>query len=137
MTRREMREQAFCILFENAVCGEPVEEILDAGREARDLQAGKYAVEAALGVQTHMEEIDQRIRSHIRGWSFGRLSKVTVALLRLAVYEILYEDNIPLGVSINEAVELAKKYGGPDDAPYINGVLASVAKAQEAPPLET
>ena len=76
-----------------------------------------------------MEQIDSVISKNIRGWNMQRISKVTLALLRLSVYEILFDDTIPAGVSANEAVELAKKYGGKDDAPYINGVLSSVIKA--------
>ena len=75
------------------------------------------------------EEVEEAIEKHIRGWSLRRLSKVTLALLRLAVYEMLWEESIPASVTINEAVELAKIYGGKDDASYINGVLASVAKS--------
>ena len=60
-----------------------------------------------------------------------RLSKVSFALLRVAIYEMMFVDSIPVSVSINEAVDLAKKYGGADDAPFINGVLGSVAKELE------
>ena len=91
-----------------------------------------FAEQEALGVEAHREEIDSVIEQHIRGWSLRRLSKVALALLRLAVYEMKWEDSIPTSVSINEAVELAKTYGGKDDAPYINGVLASVAKTLPA-----
>lgn len=129
MTRREAREQAFCLVFEQAVGGEKMEDILHDATEARDFVPGSYAEEAAFGVEERQAEIDQVIQENIRGWSFARLSKVTLALLRLAVYEMLFDESIPASVSINEAVELAKTYGGKDDAPYINGVLASVAKA--------
>ena len=63
-----------------------------------------------------------------KGWSLRRLSKVALAILRMAVFELLYLDSIPASVTINEAVELAKTYGGQGDAPYINGVLATVVK---------
>ena len=129
MTRREAREQAFCLVFEQAVGGEAIQDILHDAAEARDFVPNSYAEAAAFGVEEHREEIDQVIQGNIRGWSFTRLSKVTLALLRLAVYEMLFDESIPASVSINEAVELAKTYGAKDDAPYINGVLASVAKA--------
>ncbi len=128
MTRREAREQAFCILFEQAVTGEKMDDILHAASEARDLVPSAFAEAAAFGTEENREKIDAVIEKNIRGWSISRLSKVALALLRLAVYEILFEDSIPESVSINEAVELAKKYGGKDDAPYVNGVLASVVK---------
>lgn len=110
-----------------------MEEILQSAQEARDFVPGSYAEEAALGAELNQENIDKVIGENIRGWSLSRLSKVTLALLRLAVYELLYDNTIPPSVSINEAVELAKTYGGKDDASYVNGVLASVAKAHCAP----
>lgn len=128
MTRREAREQAFCLLFEQAVSGERMDDILHAAAEARDLIPHPFAEELALGAQEQGEKIDGVISENIRGWSLRRLSKVALALLRLSVYELLFCPSIPASVSINEAVELAKTYGGKDDAPYINGVLASVAR---------
>lgn len=128
MTRREAREQAFILVFEQAVREESVDNILHDAAEARDLVPSSFGEREALGVEEHREEIDSTIEKHIRGWNLRRLSKVTLALLRLAVYEMVWEKSIPYSVSINEAVELAKVYGGKDDATYINGVLASVAK---------
>lgn len=129
MTRREAREQAFILVFEQAVRGEPMDGILHDAAEARDLIPSAFAEQEALGVESHREEIDTAIEGHIRGWSLRRLSKVALALLRLAVYELYWEESIPVSVTINEAVELAKTYGGKDDASYVNGVLASVAKS--------
>lgn len=139
MTRREAREQAFCILFEQAFNNGTVDEILHAATEARDLIPDAFAQEIAFGVEEHQSEVDGLIAGKIRGWSLKRLSKVSLSLLRLSVYEMLYVEDVPAGVSINEAVELAKKYGGKDDPAYINGVLGSVqreldaAKAEEKP----
>lgn len=128
MTRREAREQAFQILFEQAVTGAKVDDILHDASEARDFIPNSFAEEVAFGVEENAQQIDAVISQHIRGWSLHRLSKVALALLRLAVYEMLFDDSIPSSVSINEAVELAKTYGGKEDAPYINGVLATVVK---------
>lgn len=127
MTRREAREQAFCILFERSFQNETIDEILHAAQEARDLIPSEYAETVALGVEEHQEEIDELISGKLKGWSLKRLSKVTVSLLRLSVYEMLYVEDVPNGASINEAVELAKKYGGKDDPAYVNGVLGAVA----------
>ena len=78
----------------------------------------------------HEEEIDAKISENLKkGWKISRISKVSLALLRLAVYEILYRDDVPTSVSINEAVELSKKYTVKEDTSFINGVLGSVAKA--------
>ena len=129
INRREAREQAFCLLFEHAMTEESMDEILHAAAEARDFVPNSFAESEVFGVEEHLEQIDTVISENIRGWNIKRISKVTLALLRLAVYEILFDPTIPVGVSANEAVELAKKYGGKDDAPYVNGVLSSVIKA--------
>ena len=127
MTRREAREQAFCILFERSFQNETMDEILHAAQEARDLILSEYAENVAFGVEEHQAEIDELISGKLKGWSLARLSKVTASLLRLSVYEMLYVDDVPVGASINEAVELAKTYGGKDDPAYLNGVLGAIA----------
>ena len=82
-------------------------------------------------VSTTQEEVDEAIRNNVKGWSFSRLSKVALAVLRIAVYELLFEDDIPDGVSANEAVELAKYYGGKEDASYVNGVISGVIRSKK------
>ena len=86
MTRREAREQAFILVFEQAIREEPMDAILHDAAEARDLVPSAFAEQEALGVEAHREEIDSVIEQHIRGWSLRRLSKVALALLRLAIY---------------------------------------------------
>lgn len=81
------------------------------------------------GVRAHMEEIDAEIEAHATEWSIGRIAKVDLSILRIAVYEILYERSIPVGATVNEAVELAKEFGGEKSAGFINGVLGAVVKA--------
>lgn len=130
MTRREAREQAFCLLFEQAAGGGEMEEILQAAQEARDLVPNSFTESLVFGVEENRDKIDGLIRENLRGWSIHRLSKVSLAVLRLAVYEMLYEPAIPSSVSINEAVELAKTYGGQGDSAYVNGVLSSVNKSR-------
>ena len=75
-----------------------------------------------------LPELDEIINSNARGWDTTRIGKVDLAILRLAVYEMKYDDRIPVGVAIDEAVELAKKYGQDESASFVNGILASVAK---------
>ena len=129
MKRSEAREQAFQLVFEMGITGDSVDATIDAAGMSRDLILDDFAEKLAKVVEQNREKIDEQISRYIRGWKFSRLSRVAVAALRLAVYEILYEDNIPDSVSINEAVELAKKYGSVEDAPFVNGVLASVVKS--------
>lgn len=131
MSRREEREQAFALLFERLLHREPMEELIDGAGLARDFVLGEFTKQIVFGVESEEEPINQMIDSHTTGWKFNRLSKVTVALLQLAIYEIEYLPEIPHKVSINEAVELAKQYGGKEDAPFINGVLGSIVKEKE------
>ena len=77
------------------------------------------------------QELDDVINKYSKGWKANRLPKVNLAILRLAIYEIKYLDDVPNSVAINEAVELAKKYSGEGDYSFINGILGSVAKGEE------
>lgn len=128
MTRRESREQAFALLFEMMFNDQPVEELAAAASEARDTSVSAFALTLAAGTQAHLAELDEKIAAYSVKWSKERISRVALSVMRLAVYEMLYEDSIPVSVSINEAVELAKKYGGDEDAPFINGILGSISR---------
>lgn len=128
MTRRESRELAFILLFEASFSDTPLEEILDNAGEARELVRDPFALSLAEGALTHTAEIDAQISEFSHKWSKERLSRVALSIMRLAIYEMLWETDIPVSVSINEAVELAKIYGGEADASFINGVLGGVAR---------
>ena len=78
-----------------------------------------------------MERIDAMISAHVTGWTFERIAKVDLSILRLATFELLYRDDIPEGASINEAVELGKRFGGEKSAKFINGVLGAISKAKD------
>ena len=131
MKRREAREQAFALIFARSVSREAMEEIIAAAKEAEAVKIDDFAERTAMGVATNEAVLDEKIRDFTRGWAVGRLSKAALSILRLAVYEILFDKEIPVGVSINEAVELAKTYGTAEDAPFINGVLGSLARKLE------
>ncbi len=128
MTRRESREQAFALLFEMMFNDRPIAELAEAASEARDTPASAFALTLASGAQAHLAELDEKIAAYSVKWSKERISRVALSVMRLAVYEMLYEDGIPVSVSINEAVELAKKYGGEEDASFINGILGSISR---------
>ncbi|HHV32114.1 transcription antitermination factor NusB [Caproiciproducens sp. LBM24188] len=128
MKRREAREQAFILIFERSINHYTTDEIIDAAETCSDIRIDEFAERIASGAEKEEEQIDALIQKSIRGWKMNRLSKVSLALLRMAIYEILFEEDIPVSVSINEAIDLAKKYGGADDAPFVNGVLGTVAK---------
>ena len=131
MTRHEAREIAFALLFENTFSEEGIEAVIADAREAETLDPNEFAVSLALGTAEHMEEIDEKIGDASHKWSVARISRVSLSVIRLAVYEITYLDEIPVSVSINEAVELAKKYGGEEEAAFVNGVLGGIARAAE------
>lgn len=134
-TRREAREQAFALIFEQSFRPElAVSEIAEAAQEARTLEIADFAFQLATGVQENLDQIDGKIEKYAIGWKKNRISRVSLAILRLAIEEMLFETEIPISVSINEAVELAKKYGGEEDASFVNGLLGSVAGEKEEKP---
>ena len=131
MTRHEAREQAFMVLFEKIFNDdETVSEIIDSAEENDLIKLNAFSRGLLKTVEDNAESVDAAIESNSEGWSLQRLPKVSLAVMRLAVAEIKFCDDIPSGVAINEAVEITKKYGTPDDASYVNGVLGAVARAQ-------
>ena len=126
MTRREIRECAFIIIFEKQFNSDDIEYIIDSAIESEIYKENDFSKNEILGVFSNLDLIDNTISENLKNWSINRLSKVSLAILRLAVYEIIFVDDIPNSVSINEAVELAKKYGVEDDAKYVNGVLGAI-----------
>lgn len=127
MNRREEREQAFILVFEKMFREESMEEIFECAAEARDYIENEYVRNVSCGVYAHIEEIDTLISDNSNGWSICRISKVGLAAMRIAVYEMLYMNEIPVSVSINEAVELIKKYATEKDSAFANGIMGTVA----------
>lgn len=131
MTRRELREQIFKMLFgvefHDAADISQQMELYQEAERVWDAEDGAYITGKCKNIIAHLEEIDARINEVAEGWKTGRMGKVDLTLLRLAVYEMNYDEEVPVGVAINEAVELAKKYGTDDSSSFINGVLAKLA----------
>ena len=132
MARKSAREAAMSLLYQSIFIPEYNLDALKNMVDQWDLDEkdNPYIDDILSGCQTHREEIDSIIRSNSKGWTFDRISKVDLSILRLALYEILYRDDIPASVSINEAVEMAKKYGGEKTGSYINGILAAFHRSQ-------
>lgn len=128
MTRKMAREEAFILIFEKVFSGDSTEDILDLAGEARDLVPDDYIKTVFSGVYDKVEELDGIISENAVGWRIDRISKTALCVLRLALYEIKYMSDIPLSVSINEAVEICKKYATEADASFVNGILSTVAK---------
>ena len=132
MKRHEAREVAFIIIFEKSFQDEtPLNEIIDSAAESEFFEVNHFVIRTVKDVFSNLPRIDETIERYLVGWSHARLSRVARAVLRLAVYEILFSD-VPDGVAINEAVEITKKYSEQKEASYINGVLGSVARAKQA-----
>ncbi len=129
MTRHEARELAFVLIFEKSFQEDvSIIELIENALELEIFPTNAFAENLAKKVYANLDEIDALINENLVGWSAKRISKVSRAILRLAVCELLYSENMPVGVAINEAVEIAKKYATTDDASYVNGVLGTIAK---------
>ena len=142
MTRRELRENVFKMLFrvEFFDAGELSEQLVLFGEEVDHVtdQDFKYIADRYRDIYNHLTEIDEAINEVAKGWKTTRMGKVDLALIRLAVYEIRYDDEIPFKVAVNEAVELAfagydvtklaKQYGTNDSPAFVNGILAKFAE---------
>ena len=129
MTRSAARDLAFHLIFERAFREEAIEEIIADAEEARAIEEYEFDLALTNCVNDHLAEIDAEIDRYSDKWKVNRLPKVSLTVLRLAIGEMLYFREIPVAATINEAVELAKKYSMQEDAAYINGVLGAFAKA--------
>ena len=131
MNRTEARDMAFKFLYQVEVQKENNENAINLFLENNEIQnkdAQKYILDIAKGVNEKLENIIELIKKNLKkDWKIERISKVTLAILKLAIYEIVYA-KIPFKVVINEAVELAKKYGEDSAPAFVNGILASVVK---------
>ncbi|MDD3413546.1 MAG: transcription antitermination factor NusB [Lachnospiraceae bacterium] len=131
MTRRELREHIFILLFRvefNSIEEMPdqmkmyFEEIDQPAKEKDE----NYIQEKAKKVFDKLPELDEFINDKAEGWNISRMGKIELAIIRLAIFEMKYDDEVPTGVAINEAVELAKKYGQEESGSFVNGILAKL-----------
>ena len=132
MNRTLMRENAFKLIYSLEI--QKVEDIQDQielyfeSNNIKDQEAKNYIEDVITGIEKHQEEILKDIEINLKDeWKLSRISKMDLAILKLAIYEIKFSD-VPYKVSINEAVELAKKYGEDKSKNFVNGVLASIVK---------
>lgn len=136
MKRRELREHIFELLFRvefNSPEDMP-EQLTLFFANLEELSAVDQAyMETKYGhIMEVLSDIDSLIDKTAEGWKLSRMSKVDLTILRLAVYEMRYDEDVPVGVAINEAVELAKKFGGDESPAFINGILGRIGKEKEA-----
>lgn len=130
MNRRKSREIAMKLLFEMSINKESYEDIIESFKENTDVDLNdldlSYITKVLAGINENGKEIDKNIEKHLIKWKLDRLSKMNIAILRISTYEILFEEEIPNIVSVNEGIELAKKYGEDSSPAFINGILAKM-----------
>lgn len=130
-TRSEARDAAFTQVFQMNLHSDDMDAMLDELLKERpecETNLG-YIHDIVDGVSKHGTEIEEIIKRNLKSsWSISRISKVSLSILKLAIFEMKYRDDVPQKVAINEAVELAKRYGDDDDPNFVNGLLASVYK---------
>ncbi|MBC1521089.1 transcription antitermination factor NusB [Listeria aquatica] len=125
MKRREARERALQALFQmelNEMTAEQaIENVMDEEEEA-------YVEKLVFGVTEHKQALDEKITAHLDNWKLDRLNKVDLSILRVGAFEMLFLDDVPDRVSLNESIEIAKVYSDEKASKFINGVLANIAK---------
>ena len=137
MSRTTAREVAMMMHFSNLLGGEDTPEHVCEKAEllgTLDEEDLLYVNQMLDGVGAHTEEIDEFVSKYSKDWMIDRIARVDLSILRIAIYEMLYrKEDVPTGAAINEAVELAKRYGGERSYAFVNGILGSVAKEVAAP----
>ena len=129
MQRRQARENVFFLLFEKYFKKEDsAEEIFNLAVEQRQLETDDFVKKVFFGVNENAAIIEKTITENSTGWNIERISAVSVSILKLATYEMLFMDDIPTRVSINEAIELTKKYDDDKAYSFVNGVLNAISK---------
>ncbi len=130
MTRKEAREAGFIIIFESEFQKLDADQLLELYYTYRNEVEGQqeYLENLVRTTLEHLSEIDKLIEEHAQGWSLARLSKVSLAALRIGICELLYDDAIADSIAINEAVQLAKEYETQKTGAFVNGILSTVFK---------
>ena len=134
MKRRELREHIFELLFRiefnsSEEMPEQMQLFFD-GLDELGEQEQSYMEEKYGRIAEKLPELDRRIEETAKSWRISRMGKVDLPILRLAVYEMEFDDDVPVGVAINEAVELSKKFGGDDSPAFVNGILGKIGKKE-------
>ena len=152
MTRANARELAVHLIYGRVFTGEEPETVVatrlakeyyeklaeenDIYTERPSRAQLRYIDSVVTGVANREEELNQQIQKYSIGWDISRISKLTRCVLQLAIYEILYIEDVPTGVAVSEAVRLAKKYDGNDTGSFVNGILGTFARSLAAPASE-
>lgn len=130
MSRKVAREETMKLLYQMEINNDFSESILKNFVEARNFNNDEiqYIRDSILHINNNKKNIDQYINKYAQGWKLNRIAKIDLSLLRIAIHEILFRDDIPIEVSINEALELSKKYSTKESSKFINGILGSFVR---------
>lgn len=131
--RREVRESALILTFEKLFRNDSLEEIFETAVEAEGVIINDEVKALVSGIVEKSEELDSIISKYSNKRAVERIPKINLAVLRLAIYEALYDEKVPVNVAISEAVSLAGKYAQDPDVSFVNGVLGSYSRSDEAP----
>ena len=127
--RRQARERALSLLYEAETKGQAPAAVLSD----LPLEPAPFAAQLVAGVGEHREELDELIRRYSKGWALERMPAVDRALLRIGVYELVHRSDVPTGVILSEAVELASRYSTEESGRFVNGLLGQIARAVRPP----
>ncbi len=135
MNRKKSREAAMKILFQNSINDTSLEEVLEDGElyfediDSKDLDI-EFVKKIVIGVNSNIAKINDIIEGNSENWRLGRISKINLAILRISVYELLFDEEVPAKVSINEAIEMCKKYSDEKSVSFVNAILDKVYKSK-------
>jgi N utilization substance protein B len=133
MNRRKARECAFTLIFQYKFNPDGLADALELFFDENDAgEQNEYIKNVVLGVTDHIAEIDAKIVENLKDWTFERISPVSLALLRLAIFEIFYRSDIPISITNNEAADLASRFESEQTAAFVSGVLGKIQKEIEA-----
>ena len=132
LSRRSIRESSFLIIYEKSFGNYELDELFDIAKESKNIKVNNEVKKIVTGVFEHLEELDNIISQYSQKRSIERIPKVNLSLLRLAIYEAKYSENVPTNVAISEAVAIAEKYAFDSDAKFINGALGAFSRNGKA-----
>lgn len=128
MVRTKARENAFLLLFQSSFDGADISDILSANAEVGEIETDEFCEKLISGVADNKDEIDAVMEKHLKNWKKERISKTALTVLRMAIYEMCFCDDVDDAVSISQGVELMKKYDDEKGASFVNGILGSVSR---------
>ena len=130
MTRHEIREAALILMYQMLLTGDKAEELAEATTEAFEMPVNKSVMKLVENVTAHVEELDAVIGRYSPARAVERIARINLVILRIALYEMKYAEDVPAKVAINEAIELSKAYTEKNDSAFINGILNSYYHAE-------